>query len=148
MVYCLQADRVLLMLRRKAPNLGLWVGPGGKLEAGESPYECARRELHEETGLQAHRLLFRGMVTEVSPRPDWQWLLFLYVAPEFSGELISDEREGVCRWWPLAEVPQLPLPQADRLFFPQITNLERPFYQAKFEYDAQLNVVGVSEQPG
>ncbi|HCU80935.1 MAG TPA: DNA mismatch repair protein MutT, partial [Chloroflexi bacterium] len=78
MVYCIKDGDVLLMLRNKEPNLGLWVGPGGKLEPGESPYDCAKRELYEETGLEVNDLYFRGLITEISPRPDWQWLMFLY----------------------------------------------------------------------
>ena len=43
---------VLMMERRKQPNLGLWVAPGGKVERDESPHEAALRELREETGLE------------------------------------------------------------------------------------------------
>lgn len=32
-------------------RLGLWLQPGGHLEAGETPWEAARREAGEETGL-------------------------------------------------------------------------------------------------
>ena len=146
MVYCLEANNVLLMLRNKETNLGLWVGPGGKIESNESPYECARRELYEETGLQVHRLYFRGLVTEVSPRPDWQWMLFLYVATEFSGDLLGDEREGLLHWWSLSEALQLPIPQADKVFFPHVIGLSRPFYQAKYLYDVDLKLTQVIDQ--
>jgi 8-oxo-dGTP pyrophosphatase MutT (NUDIX family) len=39
---------VLLLLHRR---LGIWVQPGGHLEAAESPWDAARRETEEETGL-------------------------------------------------------------------------------------------------
>jgi 8-oxo-dGTP pyrophosphatase MutT (NUDIX family) len=147
MVYCLDQERVLLMLRHKEPNLGLWVAPGGKVEPGESPYECAQRELHEETGLRARKLHFRGLVTEVSPRPDWQWMLFLYVATDATGQLAGDQREGAFRWWSVEQVRALPIPQADQIFFPVVIDLERPFYQAKCVYDADLELVEVIELP-
>ncbi len=44
LIYCLREEQTLLLERRKEPNLGLWVAPGGKIELGESPHECARRE--------------------------------------------------------------------------------------------------------
>jgi len=146
MVYCIKDGDVLLMLRNKEPNLGLWVGPGGKLEPGESPYDCAKRELYEETGLEVNDLYFRGLITEISPRPDWQWLMFLYVATEFSGTLVEDKREGRLSWCSLSEVMQLPIPEADSVFFQKVININMPFYQAKFVYDSDLSLVNVIEQ--
>ena len=146
MVYCIKDGDVLLMLRNKKPNLGLWVGPGGKLEPGESPYDCAKRELYEETGLEVNNLYFRGLITEISPRPDWQWLMFLYVATEFSGTIVEDKREGRLSWCALSEVMQLPIPEADSVFFQKVINIKMPFYQAKFVYDSDLCLVNVIEQ--
>ena len=146
MVYCVKDGNVLLMLRNKDPNLGLWVGPGGKLEPGESPYDCAKRELYEETGLEVDELYFRGLITEISPRPDWQWLMFLYVATEFSGSIVEDKREGRLSWCALSEVMQLPIPEADKVFFQKVIHINMPFYQAKFIYDSDLCLVNVIEQ--
>jgi 8-oxo-dGTP diphosphatase len=133
------------MERHKEPNLGLWVGLGGKIELGESPYECALRELYEEAGLWADHLIFRGLITEVSPTPNWHWMLFIYAATEFTGELTSDQREGNLRWWPMAKARQLPIPQADRVFFPHVTDLSQPFYHGKFVYDDELKLIEVQE---
>ena len=48
-VLVLRPDRqILLLLHGK---LGVWLGPGGHIEAGESPDEAALREVMEETGL-------------------------------------------------------------------------------------------------
>ena len=148
MIYCLQANNVLLMFRNKEPNMGLWVGPGGKLEPNESPCECACRELYEETRIRPHRLHFRGLVTEISPRADWQWMLFLYVVTEMSGDMVGDEREGHLRWWSLTEALQLPIPQADKIFFPKVIELSQPFYQAKYLYDADLKLIEVIDESG
>src|SRR2546425_9709494 len=55
LLYCFDdQDKVLLLERRKEPNLGLWSPCGGKLntETGESPYACAFREAAEEIGLR------------------------------------------------------------------------------------------------
>ena len=50
----------LMLHRNKKPNdvhEGKWIGVGGKLERGETPQECAAREIFEETGLRAKPVL-------------------------------------------------------------------------------------------
>ncbi|WP_406676317.1 NUDIX domain-containing protein [Neomoorella carbonis] len=47
--------------------------PAGKLDAGEEPVNCARRELAEEVGLKA---------------AEWQLLLTFYSTPGFSNEIM------------------------------------------------------------
>lgn len=53
-----------LVQRRPAEGLlgGLWEFPGGKIEEAEPPEAAARRELREETGLRAVRLVPAGVV--------------------------------------------------------------------------------------
>jgi 8-oxo-dGTP diphosphatase len=129
-VHCLNNDRVLLMKRNKEPNLGLWVAPGGKVEADESPYECAARELLEETGLQAQEMHLRGIASVVMPALTQPCMQFLYVVTGFSGRLVADEREGSLRWWSVEEAQQLSMPQSNSVYLPRILDLSTPFYQA------------------
>jgi len=49
----------LLMMKRS--DNGMWGIPGGAMELGESTEETARRELLEETGLEAHSLTLFGV---------------------------------------------------------------------------------------
>ena len=44
--------KILLVRRARAPGLGLWSLPGGRVEFGESLEIALRREVMEETGLQ------------------------------------------------------------------------------------------------
>ena len=137
--YVRQNEHVLMLHRHKEPNQGLWTAPGGKLEWNESPLECVVREMQEETGLLIHQPELRGIVTEVSPAEHYQWLMFIYVASRFSGEVTSC-REGELAWVPIEEVLRLPIPQADAIFFPKIIHGER-LYQAKFYYDEHIRLV-------
>jgi 8-oxo-dGTP diphosphatase len=142
--YAVRDGQVLLLHRNKEPNLGLWVAPGGKLELDESPQECALRELEEETGLVGQDPILRGIITEISPRDDYQWLIFIFVTDRFSGEMSDcqqiDCSEGTLAWIPIAEVTQLSIPEADAIFFPHIIG-DGPLFRAKFVYDQELGIV-------
>jgi 8-oxo-dGTP diphosphatase len=136
-VHCLRDHCVLLMKRNKEPNLGLWVAPGGKIEVDEAPFECAARELEEETGLTAHALHLRGIVSIVMPTLEQPCMQFLYAVTDFSGQLSADQREGDLQWWTETEARRLPMPHANRVFLPKVLDTSTPFYQAKYVYDTQ-----------
>jgi 8-oxo-dGTP diphosphatase len=142
LVYALRGSQVLLMRRNKEPNLALWVAPGGKIELDESPYDAARREMLEETGLVAEDLAWRGFCTEVSPRADWQWMLFIYVTRRFHGTVHADLREGDLAWVEVeAYLHTLEIPQADAVFAPRVLASDAAMFEAKFVYDADLKLV-------
>ena len=141
MVYALRDGKVLLMQRNKEPNLGLWTAPGGKIDAGESPYETAQREMAEETGLEVGDLQMRGLCTMVSPLYEKPWFIFAFVTSHFQGTARADEREGDLAWIPLETYfTALPKPQADVVFAPKVL-AEDGCFQAKFTYDADWKLV-------
>ena len=67
----IEKDGSYLMLHRTKKehdyNHDKWIGIGGKFEPGESPEDCAVREVHEETGLEIlpGDLEYCGIVTFV-----------------------------------------------------------------------------------
>jgi 8-oxo-dGTP diphosphatase len=143
LVYACRGDEdVLVLCREKAPNLGLWVAPGGKIEPGESPYETAQREFMEETGLQAQSLRLRGLCTLTPLLKQHPWFIFIYVTHSFKGSLKTDCVEGALEWVPLEEYLTVrPKPAADAIFAPHVLTSSARFFQAKFVYDAENALV-------
>ena len=133
------------MKRTKEPNLGLWVAPGGKIEWNESPYECAVRELYEETGLYAQEMQYRGVVSIVMPTVVEPCLQFLFTSTDFVGEPAVDEREGILSWWAIEDARNLEMPPANAIFFPHAVDMKRPFYQAKYVYDSEWQLMETIE---
>ena len=43
-------NKFLLIKRGHKPDKGYWAVPGGHVDKGETPYECAQREVKEEAG--------------------------------------------------------------------------------------------------
>ena len=132
--YVRHEGRTLMVHRIKKQNdmhQGKWNGLGGKLEAGETPEECARREIREESGLSVRRLALKGFLTFPGFANDEDWYAFVFTAEEFTGELI-DSPEGVLRWVNDAELFDLDLWDGDRMFIPW---LDHPgFFSGKFVY--------------
>lgn len=49
----IQNERILLAQKKAGPYKGLWDLPGGAIEFGETPEITVRREIQEETALEA-----------------------------------------------------------------------------------------------
>jgi 8-oxo-dGTP diphosphatase len=145
LVYAIRDDEVLLHKRVKDPNRDLWVAPGGKLEADESPTECAVREMEEETGLKIQDPTLRGIMTEVSPRPDYQWITFIFAATRWHGALAPAPGIGEFRWVRTTEVFALPIPPTDRIFFARVIRLADSPFLLKFTYDADLRITKMED---
>ena len=133
----IEKDGAYLMLHRikkkNDMNQDKWVGVGGKLEAGESPYDCVRREILEETGLTVNKPIYRGIITFVSDLYGTEYM-HLFTANEFDGEILSDCDEGQLEWVKKDAVCDLPIWEGDKIFF-RLLNSDVPFFSLKLVYE-------------
>lgn len=132
--YVQKDDKTLMVHRVKKENdmhQGKWNGLGGKFEPGETPEECAIREIYEESGLKVRNPKLKGLLTFPGFANDEDWYAFVFVAREFEGDLI-DSPEGVLSWIDNDKLMELELWEGDRVF---LNWLDSPgFFSAKFNY--------------
>jgi 8-oxo-dGTP diphosphatase len=128
--------RTLMLHRIKKANdmhAGKWNGLGGKVEGGESPEECAIREVWEESGLRMINPVLRGIITFPHFSKGEDWYTYIFVAYQYSGSLI-DSTEGVLAWVDNNKFRDLNLWPGDRIFMRWLDDPR--FFSAKFVYTA------------
>lgn len=106
-VLCLirRGDEYLLQDRIKKDWRGFTL-PGGHVEPGESIVDAVIREMKEETGLTVKKPKLCGV--KQFPIDGGRYIVFLFVADEFSGEVISSE-EGAMHWVKKEDLPKVNL---------------------------------------
>ena len=90
----LDSEHVLLERQFRYPlGRSIVEFPAGKIDAGEPPFECARRELLEETGYTARRWSYLGGLHNAVAYSDERIEIFLAEELERSGEATLDAGE-------------------------------------------------------
>lgn len=136
--YLKHGGRTLMIHRNRKPgdvHRGKWNTLGGKMEPGETPEECAIREVREESGLEVKNPRLRGVITFPEFADEQDWFVFVFTCTEFTGELKEECPEGTIHWVKDEDLSALPLWEGDHIFMKWLDS-ER-FWSAKFEYDSR-----------
>ena len=81
-----RGDQVLLLRRRNTHGSGTWSVPGGHLDFGESPEQCASREVREETGVEIEEVEFRAVTNDFFEAEGKHYLTLWFEAKHLSGD--------------------------------------------------------------
>ena len=132
----LEKDGCYLMLHRTKKehdvNHDKWIGVGGKFEEGESPEDCALREVKEETGLTMTSYRLRAVITFVS-LPWESEHMYLFTCDSFTGDLIPCD-EGDLTWLPKEELLTKNLWEGDKIFL-RLLDTRDSLFTLKLVYD-------------
>ena len=134
----IERDDEYLMLHRVSKKNALskdtWLGVGGHFEDNESPEECVKREIFEESGydISLEDLEFRALITFISDRGDYE-LMSLFTAKWPGGEPKECD-EGKLVWVKKKDIFDLNLWEGDKIFF-KLMEQSREFFSLKMAYD-------------
>ena len=103
-VMILKDNKILLGLRNpnkekassELQGQGTWTMPGGKVEFMEKLVDAAKRELEEETSLQAKELRLLCISDDMTDTAHYVTVGF--IASEYSGEVKTMEPETILEW--------------------------------------------------
>ena len=141
----IEKDGKYLMLHRikkqNDMNKDKWVGIGGKFEDKESPEDCNRREVYEETGLTVNSARLRGIVTFVSDEFETEYM-HIFTCSDFSGTVKQCDEGELC-WIPKDDIFNLPIWEGDKIFLKIIRDEETPFFSLKLSYQGQKLALAV-----
>lgn len=114
LMFVLRDEEVLLIRKKRGLGAGKINGPGGRIENGETPLECAIRETEEELCITPAHIRPAGELffhAEDMPRIH----AFVYVARGFTGEPTETE-EAIPLWTPINNIPFAEMWEDDRLW--------------------------------
>ena len=118
LMFVIKQGRVLLIRKKRGLGAGKINGPGGRLEADETPKDCAIRETSEELCITplnvgtAGELFFHA---EDMPRIH----AYVFTATDFTG-VPTETEEAIPHWYPIDAVPYEEMWEDDAYWLPAV----------------------------
>ncbi len=133
--HIINGDKLLLKKAVRGVSKGKWNAPGGKVDDGETPEECAIREVFEETGLKITNLFNHGVMNfYLGGSSEITFAVHLFTTKDFDGEVKSTE-EGEVRWFGFGDIPLSEMWDDDNYWLGLMLKNKR--FNADFYYDKE-----------
>jgi 8-oxo-dGTP diphosphatase len=135
--FIIQDGEALLIEKKRGPGEGLFNGPGGKLENGETPEECAVRETEEEVHVIPEDVEKIGELEFIFGEDPFMFV-HVFKAEDFSGKP-EETDEARPEWFNTEELPYDQMWPDDKYWVPKMLNEER--FLARFYFDEDGNQI-------
>lgn len=131
LVFVIRDGKILLIDKKTGLGRGKVNGPGGKVETGESPEDCAVRECQEELGITVSALQYCGQ-HRFQFVDGYSLLVWVYRTEHFEG-VPTETVEAKPHWIPLDEIPYEKMWEDDSIWLPMVLRGER--FQGRWIFD-------------
>lgn len=118
--FIIRDNQVLLIRKKRGLGAGKINAPGGRLEIGETPHQCAIRETQEEVGLTPINVQERGQL-HFQFADGYSLHCTVFTASDFSGELIETD-EALPLWTAIDAIPYEEMWADDIHWLPGVLN--------------------------
>lgn len=118
-VLIISGSHILLGKRKNAHGENTWSPPGGHLEFGETPEQCAQRETLEECGLEVANIRLGGVTNDIFTAEEKHYITLMMIA-DYTGGTPQVLEPHKCDGWEWFDLHDLPTP----LFLP-LQNLRK-----------------------
>lgn len=136
LLFVVQNNHVLLIVKKRGLGAGNINGPGGKLDPGETPLECAIRETQEELLITPEGVSFAAeLLFHAYDFPRIH--AFAYIATGFTG-VPQETDEAIPVWYPFERIPFEKMWQDDRYWLPRV--LKGETLKGKFTFKGETLV--------
>lgn len=101
-------NEILLILRNRHPEKGMWSIPGGKVDPYENLENCVIREIKEEVNLVVEVKGLLCMAETIRPESEEHWVSAIYEVAVKSGEARNMESDGAIadlKWFCIDQLP-------------------------------------------
>lgn len=132
--FIFRPGEVLLILKKRGLGAGKINAPGGRIEAGESPFQAAIRETQEEVGLTPHAPCAMGELF-FQFTDGYGLHCAVFRSEDFEGELIETD-EAAPSWTRLDALPYDAMWADDRHWLPLLVEGRR--FRGRFVFDGEL----------
>ena len=131
LTFIVQRGQILLIRKKRGLGAGKINGPGGRLEPGETPLQCAIREVREELCITPVNLQFYGE-SLFQFVDGYSIHVHTYLAEEFTGTP-QETDEAIPLWFALDQIPYSEMWADDILWLPEM--LKGNHFKGRYLFD-------------
>ncbi len=131
LLFVFRGDEVLLIRKKRGLGTGKINGPGGKIDPGETPEQCAVREVEEELGIHAEQVSDAGLL-RFQFVDGLGLLCHVFRAESFTGTPV-ETGEAIPLWTKVDAIPFHEMWADDYMWFHHL--IAKRKFTGNFEFD-------------